>query len=466
MSTREKATGVFGMPAPGSSHTPDFDSTNPEDLKEILEEFEELAEECGLTKKEKAKVLVQYVDKGTKKFWKRLEGFGEDYEKLKNEITGAYSKTLLNDKPTVAELVKLVKGSAKGVIEDKEDLDAYYRRFWIVAADLMEASVIHDKRRDEYFWKGIPRDLRYAISDRLEACDADFESDQVPEMTKVMEAGRFVLRKAAARGGWDRLLRKGKRTRKVELSEDGSDNEAIGVETGSELDSDGERVVKKSGKEIRAKKVRFKDGEGKEKDVEGQVEELTRRLLRLDATYATAYAQLFVIAPDLTDKFPIPSQFNTAAVTNATAIPTRSTNSQLNMLALREFLCHFCKRSVCRIKTCPFAAEYVRLGRVILQPNGYYAHTDSTRIEHHPGGLKAAIDIKLGLNNAAATTQPTQRDCPPHMPTTPSTPSTPSAFILFVRAVEVEDNEEFNTLTEAHGSRQTSLVRCLYPRGN
>jgi len=34
---------------------------------------------------------------------------------------GTYSKTLLEDKLTVAELVKLVKKSAKGVVED-----AYY----------------------------------------------------------------------------------------------------------------------------------------------------------------------------------------------------------------------------------------------------------------------------------------------------------------------------------------------------
>jgi len=56
--------------------------------------------------------------------------------------------------------------------------------------------------------KGLPRELRYAISDRLEARDADFESDQVPEVEKAMEASCFVLRKAVARGGWGRRGRK------------------------------------------------------------------------------------------------------------------------------------------------------------------------------------------------------------------------------------------------------------------
>jgi len=135
------ATRVLGMPAPGSRRAPDFDSRNPEELKEFLEEFEKLAERHGLTTKEKTKMVVKYMNKETKKFWKRLEGFGDDYMILKRKIMGAYSKTLLEDKPTVAELVKLIKKSAKGSIADEEDLDTYYRKFWIVVADLVEADI-------------------------------------------------------------------------------------------------------------------------------------------------------------------------------------------------------------------------------------------------------------------------------------------------------------------------------------
>jgi len=98
------ATGVLGIPVPGSRCAPEFDSRNPEELKEFLEEFEELAERHGLTTKEKAKIVVKYVDKEMKKFWKRLEGFGDDYMILKRKIMGAYSKILLEDKPTVKTL--------------------------------------------------------------------------------------------------------------------------------------------------------------------------------------------------------------------------------------------------------------------------------------------------------------------------------------------------------------------------
>jgi len=158
-------------------------------LKEFLEEFEELAERHGLTTKEKVKIVVKYMNKETKKFWKRLEGFGDNYMILKRKIMGAYSKTLLEDKPAVAELVKLVKKSAKESIADEEDLDTYYRKFWIVAADLVEADIINKKQHDKCFWKELPQELRYAISDCLETQDANFKSNQVPEVKKAIEAG-------------------------------------------------------------------------------------------------------------------------------------------------------------------------------------------------------------------------------------------------------------------------------------
>jgi len=80
-------TGVLGILAPGSRRAPKFDLRNPEKLKEFLEKFEELAEKHELMTKEKIKMVVNYVDKETKKFWKR---HGDDYVILERKIMGAY----------------------------------------------------------------------------------------------------------------------------------------------------------------------------------------------------------------------------------------------------------------------------------------------------------------------------------------------------------------------------------------
>ena len=110
-----------------------------------MEEFEKLTKRYRLIEREKAKIVVKYVNKKTKKFWKRLKKYREDYAILKRKIIGAYSKTLLEDKLTVAWLVKLIKRSAKKVIEDKENLDIYYQKFWIIATDLVKVKIINKK---------------------------------------------------------------------------------------------------------------------------------------------------------------------------------------------------------------------------------------------------------------------------------------------------------------------------------
>jgi len=77
----------------------------------------------------------------------------------------------------MADLVKLVKKSAKGTIEDEEDLDTYHKKFRNTAADLVEEEIINQRQYNKYFWKGLPRELRYAISDHLEAQDPDTKYD-------------------------------------------------------------------------------------------------------------------------------------------------------------------------------------------------------------------------------------------------------------------------------------------------
>ena len=108
------------MPVPGSRQALDFDLRNPEELQEFLEEFEELAKRCRLTMREKAKIVVKYVDRETRRFWTRLEGYGDDYAKLKKKIIGAYSKNFLEDELAMTELIKLVKKSAKGLLRTRK----------------------------------------------------------------------------------------------------------------------------------------------------------------------------------------------------------------------------------------------------------------------------------------------------------------------------------------------------------
>jgi len=176
-----------------------------------------------------------------------------------------------------------------------------------------------------------------------------------------------VLRKASARGGWGRTSRKGKKGRRGESSDKESEDEVIGVETVSESDSKEEERKKRkksTKKEVRVRKVQFEDEGKKEKEGQEKVDELTRKLLQLnvkDNAYAAAYAQLFVLAPEMTDNLPLPSRFGalTVVATSTTMAPSYPRYPQPTAPMLCNFSCHFCKKLECRLRTCPTAAEYV-----------------------------------------------------------------------------------------------------------
>ena len=227
-----------------------------------------------------------------------------------------------------------------------------------------------------------------------------------------MEAGRFVLRKAAAREGWGRMSKKRKKGRREESSDKESKNEMIGVETGSESDS--EEKERKKRKKSTKKEVRV-------------------RLLQLNVkndAYAAAYAQLFILAPTMTKNLLPPSCFgaSTVAATSTTMVPSYPRYPQSTAHMLRNFSCHFCKKLEYRLRTCLTAAEYVRLGRVLLKPNGYYAHLDGSLIDaRHPGGLKGAIDAKSN-----------GRDTSPHLA---RATATSTKFSSFVEAIQVKEKE-------------------------
>jgi len=134
------------------------------------------------------------------------------------------------------------------------------------------------------------------------------------------------------------MSRKEKRGRRDDLSDSELEKKVIGVEPG--LDSDSEEDERRKGKKpakrkVRTRKVCFKDKGNKKKEGQEKVDELTRKLLQLnikDGTYATAYVQLFVLAPEMTKNLPLPSYFvaSTIALMSTTVTPSHPRYPQSN----------------------------------------------------------------------------------------------------------------------------------------
>ncbi|KAF9440551.1 hypothetical protein P691DRAFT_793249 [Macrolepiota fuliginosa MF-IS2] len=326
------------MPAPGSSCAPDFDLNHPEELRDFLEEFEEHAVACGLDTKEKSKVVVRYTDVKTKRFWKSLEGYD------------------LGERFTANHLVKLITKLVDSDIYNENDLNAYYCDFWPIASYLVDTKKINNNDCNCYFWKGLPLEAQKAIQNHLENEDSTFDCAQVLSIEKAMKVGQFMFSKEAVDDDDEdpimeivsRRWKKGGKGRK-EWVEDVSEEEQ--VEDSSEEERRRVQRKEKSGrKEVRTRAVRFE----KRKDTKDKVEELTRKLHGLDmrdASYASTYARLVMVAPILAEQIPPPTHWMTGmATTNTLGIPSqpkgpRYTTSphQFTTTAPYDPSCHFCK---------------------------------------------------------------------------------------------------------------------------
>jgi len=82
--------GISAMPTPGSKRAPLFEG-DVEELLDFFVEFEELAGDCQLKDQEKVKMVVRYVTKEIKRFWKSLEGYKTGkFEDLKKSVMAEY----------------------------------------------------------------------------------------------------------------------------------------------------------------------------------------------------------------------------------------------------------------------------------------------------------------------------------------------------------------------------------------
>ncbi|KAG0701248.1 hypothetical protein DFH29DRAFT_1000436 [Suillus ampliporus] len=160
--------GISAMPGPGSSKAPAFNGETLE-LLEFLELFEDLASSCALTDADKCKMIVQYVNLETKRFWVMLTGYkSKDFGALKTNILGQYSGAAKGARYTIRDLECVVLNTAESDVSTETELLQYYRQFRPIAVWLVTNSKISIRERDRYFWQGLPHAARVAIGRQLE----------------------------------------------------------------------------------------------------------------------------------------------------------------------------------------------------------------------------------------------------------------------------------------------------------
>ena len=161
-------TGPAAMPAHRSRHAPYFSGKAHHSIKDFFREFEELADDCGLTGRQKVEVIVRYVPLDLQEFWRSLAGFvTSDWTGLKRELLKIYDEP--STRHTKEKLRALVCRSAKERMRDEEDVQNFYREFLVLSKPLVDAHRLTTEERNKAFWRGFHKKDRQKMRARLVA---------------------------------------------------------------------------------------------------------------------------------------------------------------------------------------------------------------------------------------------------------------------------------------------------------
>ena len=160
------------------------------DVVRLFERFEDDTEDDELTDSEKVKGIVMDLDdRKDRDLWKTMDGYDErEYMEFKGSVLEFY----LGTKKTAAYLLEQLED----LIDDTRDqrmtlrrLSKYQSRFQLLALWLKNNDVISRDELDEYFWHGLPKDIRRSIRHDLDMhSKADF-----PSMKQAARSARHVI---------------------------------------------------------------------------------------------------------------------------------------------------------------------------------------------------------------------------------------------------------------------------------
>ena len=153
------------------------------DVMRIFEVFENDTEDDELTDSEMVKEILKEIDdRKTRDLWKTMDGYDDrDYMMFKGSVLEYYLGTKKTATYLLEQLEEFVYDSRDQRLT-LQRLSDYQSRFRPMALWLEDNSVISMDDVDEYFWCGLPKDIRRSIRLDLDMpSKADFPSMGAPE---------------------------------------------------------------------------------------------------------------------------------------------------------------------------------------------------------------------------------------------------------------------------------------------
>jgi len=415
-------TGVGAMPSVRSKLAPRFSGDIELPIEEFLDKYEEWADKCGLSSRQKVETVIRYVDRSQRHVWQNLPGyFNRDWDTFRNELCTEYVSPTPEGQFSRQKLIDFAAKYARKRMGDETDVINYQCQFNAQSKVLLSTGRVTIGEHNAIFWRGFHPDDQQALRERLIAMHPNWPRGQAFDLQDVFNIARAIF------SGDDDFL----------LQEPSPHFDRVRTERSSPREHSSPR--------IETRMVRFRDDypEEDDKEFEGLVYQLHAVPVH-NPKYTLLYARCAARFPNHMQGIPKPGgfQIDTTALysyqtppppppptwsapaaapvpTPAAPAPNFSTATPFLRFGPRPELCVFCRAEGHRLHSCPTLKDYVQTGRAswindrIHLPNGQPVPFNGTR-----RGLKASIDAWLTAQTAPAAAQSSAVftcETPPHL---------------------------------------------------
>jgi len=186
--------GISAMPSVQSRLAPRFTGNVNQPIEDFLEEYEELADKCGLTSLQKVETVIRYVDRSQRYVWQNLPGYiARDWLDFRDELCDEYVSPTLEGQFSRQKLIDFAAKYARKRMGNETDVINYQRQFNNQSKVLLGTGRITVGEHNAIFWRGFHPEDQRTLRERLIAMHPNMPQGQAFDLKDVFNIARAIF---------------------------------------------------------------------------------------------------------------------------------------------------------------------------------------------------------------------------------------------------------------------------------
>ena len=182
------------MPSVCSKVAPHFSGELNQPIEDFLDEFEGLADRCGLTGPQKVEAVIRYVNWSQCHIWQHLPGFiNWNWINFCNKLHAEYVSPTPEGQFSRQKLINFTSQYAQNCMEDETDIINYQHKFNAQSKSLLSMGRIMVGKCNAIFWCSFHPDDQQALRKRLIAMHPNKLQGQAFNLKDIFDIARAIF---------------------------------------------------------------------------------------------------------------------------------------------------------------------------------------------------------------------------------------------------------------------------------